>query len=239
MRSKYLPILAVLLFAGLNSCKHEVPQPEIILPPNDNGNGNNTGNDCDQDTVYFEQQILPIFQSSCAIPGCHDQATQQDGVVLTSWQGIMDAGIEPGNPWEEDVMEVIAFPEEAEDQMPPAPNAPLSQNQIDLITDWILQGALNNSCEAAGCDTSNVTYSMSIWPIMENKCQGCHTGASPQGGIPINNYNEVFALVSNGSLAAVVNHLPGYTAMPYNAAQLPQCQLDMIRIWIEGGAPNN
>jgi len=236
MKSKLIPIFVALLLAGMNACKHEIPQPEIILPPDNNGNGNNNGNDCDQNVVYFEQQILPIFQSSCAIPGCHDQATQESGVILTSWQDIMNAGIEPGNPWDGDVMEAIVFPE---DQMPPAPNAPLSQKQIDLITDWIIQGAQNNSCEAAGCDTSNVTYSMSIWPIIENKCQGCHTGVSPQGGISLNNYNDVFAIASNGSLSGTINNLPGYTAMPFNAYQLPQCQLDMIRIWIEAGAPNN
>lgn len=235
MKSNLIIACFAILLTAINACKHEIPQPDVILPPN----GNNNGGDCDQNIVYFEQQILPIFQSSCAIPGCHDEATQTDGIVLTSWQGVMNAGIQPGNPWEEDVMEAIAFPENPEDQMPPYPNAPLSQNQIDLITDWIIQGAQNNSCETAGCDTSNVSFSMGIWPIIENKCQGCHTGAGPMAGISLNNYDDVFAIASSGLLNGTINALPGYIAMPYNGAQLPQCQLDMIRIWIEDGAPNN
>ena len=57
--------------------------------------------------------------------------------------------------------------------------AQLTIAEIDSIGQWISYGALNENCGEV-CDTINpVTFSGTIWPVMQTSCTGCHSGASP------------------------------------------------------------
>ncbi len=233
----FLFILTGILFAP--SCKHEIPEP----PPGIGGNGGGPVDPppplppCDPDTVYFSQSILPLLVSSCAIPGCHDAGTAENGVVLNNYANIINTGdVRAFDLDGSDLYEVITDDDE-DDRMPPAGEyPPLSADEIALIRDWILQGAKNNSC-AADCDTSNVTYALSIQPLISAKCQGCHSGANPQGGLLLTNYNQISTSALFGNMLDAVQHTGSVTPMPFNSAQLPQCEIELIRIWIENGAP--
>ncbi len=189
--------------------------------------------------VFFQQQILPIFQSSCAVPDCHAAINPEEDMPLYSYETIMGSGeITPGNPWEGDIFESLTE-SDPEDIMPQPPYDPLSAEQIQLIQLWIEQGALNNSCANLNCDTLDVTFAADISPIIQNSCQGCHSGNSPQGALSLTNYSQVAAIAANGSLYGCVSGDDTYTAMPYNASALPDCQIEMIRLWIENGYPND
>ena len=73
-----LLIFIVTVFSiGMNSCRH-MPENISSLP-----------------TVCFQNQVLPIFQNSCAMSGCHN-GSGESGLDLTSYRGIME-GIIPGN----------------------------------------------------------------------------------------------------------------------------------------------
>ena len=192
---------------------------------------------CDPDTVYFQNTILPIFQSNCAFSGCHNAASAQDGVVLISYESVMASGeIDPFDADDSDVYEDL-LEDDLDKRMPPPPYDPLPWDQIQLIGQWINQGAQNNFCEE--CDLENVTFSNTIHPIIQLKCEGCHSGNSPQGGISLSNYSQIQAKALDGSLYAAVNHENGYTPMPLNGNQLPLCEIDQIALWIQDGAPNN
>ncbi|HPG11952.1 MAG TPA: c-type cytochrome, partial [Chitinophagaceae bacterium] len=197
------------------------------------GSGN-----CDPDKVYFEQQVLPILISNCAMSGCHDNASHQDGVILTSYQTVMaTADVRPGRPENSDLYEVI-IDTDLEDRMPRPPQAPLQQDQIALIRKWIEQGALDLTCNS-GCDTTQFTYTATIKPIIVNYCQGCHNGTAAQGGIDLSTYNGVKTKIDDGRLWGAINHLPGYSPMPKNGNKLADCEITQIRKWIEAGSPNN
>ena len=43
------------------------------------------------------------------------------------------------------------------------------------------------------CDTTNVTYTQSVWPIISNNCTNCHSGSTPSGNISLENYDEIAA----------------------------------------------
>jgi hypothetical protein len=223
-----------LLFAV--SCKHEIPEPIVAEIPVDNGNGNILP--CDSDSVYFNMQILPFLVANCAQSGCHDAASHQDGVVITSYQTLMNSGIiEIGDPNNGDLIDVITDTDPG-DRMPPPPAPPLTAQQIQLIQTWIAQGAQNLICDN-GCDTSNVTYNAVIKPIIQNKCQGCHQGSSPGGGINLSTYLGVQGSAIDGSLLGSIQHQPGWSAMPKNTSKMPDCDIAKIRIWVNAGAPNN
>lgn len=247
------------LIVSVTSCVH---QP---IPPtgNGNGNGNDNGTDttgsgtdttgtgtdttvitdqCDPDTVYFENDILPLLNSSCGITGCHDPATAEEGVVLTNYNSIMNTGdVRPGRPGNSEIYEKMTDNDPSDKMPPPGSGITLSQDQINMVYTWINQGAQNNSCDpnAGGCETQNMSYQNDINPIINNNCVGCHNSTLAQGNIRLDNYNGVAAAVNSGRLEGAITWAAGYTPMPYNQSKLDQCSIDKIKSWVNDGAPNN
>jgi len=199
------------------------------------------GTPCDSNTIYFNQQILPILQSNCAFSGCHDAATAQDGVILESYEQVMQtADVRPFDLSGSDLYEVITEDDE-DKRMPPPPNARLTSGQVQLISQWILQGAENLECDedAQGCDTENRSFAAHIQPVITNNCLGCHSGGAPSGGINLSTYAGVKTVADNGRLLGAIRREAGFSPMPQGAAQLPQCTIDQFAAWVADGAPNN
>lgn len=223
------------------SCKHD-PLTELV--PMDEGGGTGgtdtltfTDDPCDPDSIYFLNQVLPFLSSSCAQPGCHDPGTAEDGVVLNSWSAIIStADVEAFDPLDSDLYQVL-IDNDPDDRMPPSGEAPLSDEEIQMIFDWISQGAQDNSCTA--CDTSSVTFSSVIQPLIELKCQGCHSGAEPSAGLSLMSYSDIRNTALSGMLMSSIQGTDGYVLMPYNSSPLPDCQIDQIQDWIDAGAPND
>ena len=206
--------------------------------------GGGGGIPCDPDTVYFQNDILPLFISSCGVAGCHDEATAEGEVILTSYYYVMQtADVEPFEPWESDIIEVIND-SDPDDRMPPPPAPPLTQDQKNMIYDWIAQGALNNYCEVEDCDSVNVTFSGQVFPIIQNSCYGCHSGADPGGGIYLTNYNQIksagaISPGNSGSLLGSITWVNGNSPMPQNGPPLSDCDIAQVRKWINDGMPDN
>ncbi len=206
--------------------------------------GGSGGIPCDPDTVYFQNDVLPLLQSSCGVVGCHDEQTAEEGVILTSYLSVMQTGeVVPFQPLESEIYEKI-IDSDPDDRMPPPPAAPLNADQKNMIYTWIAQGALNNSCEQLECDSVNVSFSQTVFPIIQNSCLGCHSGPNPNGGISLTNYQQIkvaasVSVGSPGSLLGAITHAPGNTPMPQNGMQLSDCKIAQIRNWIQEGMPDN
>lgn len=219
-------------------CKHEIPQPIILGGDSGAGSGNGSGSGsgipCDPDSVYFEQQILPLLVSNCSQSGCHNAASAQDGVILTSYSNLMNTA---GTG---DLIDVITETD-PDKIMPPPGETPLTSAQISLIQTWVQQGAQNNYCDQAlgPCDTLNVTYNAVVKPVLQAKCVGCHSGTSASAGINLSTWAGVNASAQAGSLTGSINHLPNYSPMPKSGPKLPACEIRQIEIWVSQGAPNN
>lgn len=216
------------------SCKHELPLPiddgsgGAVTPPT-------TGNPCSPDSVYFQNTILPLLTSNCAMSGCHDVTTHKEGLILNNYTGIMRL-VKAGNAGGSKLVSVITTLSNG-DVMPPPPMARLNSAQIDAIKKWINQGAKNNIC--ASCDTATFTFSAAVKPILQNKCNGCHTGASAGGGVDLSTYNGVKASAQAGTLLGSIEHKAGYKVMPQGGAKLPECEIIQIRKWVAAGSLNN
>jgi hypothetical protein len=89
------------------------------------------------------------------------------------------------------------------------------------------------------CDTTNVTYSGDVWPVISSNCTACHSGAAPSGNILLSNYEEIVIQAENGNLTGAITHAPGYSPMPKGGNQLPPCDITHIQVWINQGTPNN
>lgn len=223
--------LSVLLII---SCKHELPLPiddgtgGAVTPPS-------TGPACSPDSVYFQNTLLPLLTSNCAMSGCHDVTTHKEGLILNNYTGIMRI-VRAGNASGSKLVSICTTTNNG-DVMPPPPAARLTTVQIDLIKKWINQGAINNTC--ASCDTATFTYSAAVKTILGNKCVGCHTGASAGGGVDLSTYNGVKASATAGTLLGSIQQKAGYKVMPQGGAKLPDCEITQIQKWIAAGALNN
>lgn len=233
--NKILLVLSLTIIMSLitGSCKHEIP----VSPANQIPTGTSS-DPCDPNKVYFEQQVLPILVSNCAKSGCHDNASHKESVVVTSYNSVMSTGgVRAGNAGNSELYKVITTTNN-NDRMPPPPALPLTQQQKNLIYNWIQQGAQNSICQNM-CDSNVFTYSSSVKNIISNKCLGCHSGTSAGGGIDLSTYANIKAKVTDGKLWGSINQLPGYSAMPQNGSKLSVCEITQIKKWIDAGSPNN
>ncbi len=88
------------------------------------------------------------------------------------------------------------------------------------------------------CDTTNVTFSKDIKPIMDANCINCHSG----GSIDLTNYNGVKAKVTDSTLYKSISY--SYSGanssknMP-SAGKLDDCSINKVKAWIDQGAINN
>ncbi|MDP1844698.1 MAG: hypothetical protein Q8K64_14880 [Sediminibacterium sp.] len=189
---------------------------------------------CSTDTVYFQNTIQPLIASGCTTSGCHDAITKASGVDLTSYTKIMGY-VNVGNASNSKLYKVLV--KTGNEKMPLPPLPAFTATQITQVQNWINQGAKNNVCN--GCDTTKFSYAAAIQPIMQTSCIGCHSTASPGGGIDLSTYAQMKIYAANGRLFGSINHTPGYSAMPKGIPQMPACQILQIKKWIDAGAPNN
>lgn len=89
------------------------------------------------------------------------------------------------------------------------------------------------------CDSSNVTFSQTIAPILQTNCNSCHSQSVASGGIITSGYSNVLIIVNNGKLYGSVNQKAGFSFMPKGGNKLSDCNLSKINKWINNGAPNN
>ena len=214
----------------LVSCKHDAG----ILPDNPTITDN-----CSPDTVYFQNEILPLLVSNCATSGCHNAGSASEGVVLIDYASIVNtAEVRPGHPNNSKLYEVLVK-SNPDKRMPPSPKQPLTSEQIAKISKWISQGANDNACNSDNCDTVNVSYANHISPIVQNTCLGCHSGGQPLGGISLSTFNDVVQQAINGRLLGSIQRQNGFVPMPENGYKLSDCKITQFKKWIENGTPNN
>lgn len=232
----YLALVAIALLAL--TCKHKIPEPSntnttstsTSTTGNTTTGGTTTGTiENKKDSVCFEQEIAPLLNSNCASQdGCHNATDKKAGINLTTYQSVTRTISE------KNLLEVISE-KKAKDRMPPAPNASLTPTQIALISKWIDEKMQPGIDCTPVCDTTDITYSGAVLPIIQNACFGCHAVYSPVFA----NYDQLKPLVDNGKFACSISHGNGCKPMPKNGEKLSACKQKLIIKWIEAGAKNN
>ncbi|HXS38142.1 MAG TPA: hypothetical protein VN721_15680 [Flavipsychrobacter sp.] len=98
---------------------------------------------------------------------------------------------------------------------------------------------------ATTCDTTTVSYSADIVPILNTNCAisgGCHDAAGASvSGHNYTNYAGIKAVASYDFLITDItgNPMPGHNSMPKNGNKLSECDIDKMIRWVNEGAPDN
>ncbi len=91
------------------------------------------------------------------------------------------------------------------------------------------------------CNTSNITFTTDILPIVKASCSksGCHDMKTAAASIVLETYTQIKQSVDSGGFLGSILHDVDYSAMPLGGQFLPQCDIDQIKVWIDGGALDN
>ena len=87
------------------------------------------------------------------------------------------------------------------------------------------------------CDTSIVTWSGTIQPLITSRCAttGCHVSGAQ---LPdLSTYAGVRAQADNGRIRA--RAIIGSPSIMPQSGKLPACEIQKLDIWLQAGAPNN
>lgn len=116
VRSYWFCLTGLFFFAGAIALPAEEPSAEAVQ--------------------FFEAKIRPLLAESCQ--ECHGATKQQGDVRLDRRDAVFPHLITPGQPAQSRLIQVVNYAAD-DTQMPP--KGKLSQDKIDLLTQWVQQGA--------------------------------------------------------------------------------------------------
>ena len=216
MKIKQFLVIAAFAFVavwGMQSCQHEQ-----MGDPNA--------------AICFERDILPIFNSKCAMSGCHDAGTAAEGYNLSNYRKIVSRGLVKGKPNSSELYEVVV-----DNEMPPKGYTKLSAAEKQMLYDWIADGAKNGINCAVKCDSTISGFASAVQPIMTKYCVGCHAYPNASAQVDLSGYIGVKNAINQGLLKSIDHS--GYYPMPKGGAKLSDCEINQVRKWIQRGAPND
>ncbi len=171
MKSKFLLIFGLLVITTISACSGQTTQTplepatpaaiivqptettaatETSLPVPTNTQPDATATSSPTETpaaaaattsVSFASDVMPIFESGCV--NCHGGEQVKEGLNMKTYEGLMagsfnGAVIEPGNATNSFLVVQVVNGEM------PKRGPKLTPEQIQIISDWINAGALNN-----------------------------------------------------------------------------------------------
>ncbi len=89
------------------------------------------------------------------------------------------------------------------------------------------------------CDTLNVSYSLEIAPILQNRCYTCHGNNNTVSVYEFEGYQDLISFIEKGRILGAIKREGGYLIMPQGADKMPDCEISKIEAWINQGKLNN
>ncbi|HEV2425499.1 MAG TPA: PSD1 and planctomycete cytochrome C domain-containing protein [Terriglobia bacterium] len=214
-------------------------------------------------SVDFNRDIEPIFKANCL--QCHGGENTQARLRLDSEAGVLKGGVSgaaivPGHSGDSLLVKRLLGATDAPRM--PMGGQPLRDFDINVIRAWIDQGSFpsvaaragkaDSSSPAAsrndvGGEGSSPVFATEIRPILAARCYRCHGPDVQQNGLRLDSLQALLAGSETGKIV-----VPGSSEksrlmrrllaldrpqMPYGGPPLPADQIDLIRHWIDSGAP--
>ena len=179
--------------------------------------------------ISYHKQIKPIFQANCQ--GCHQPAKAQGGYVMTDFQRLMQPGeskekpILAGKPDESYLVDQISL-HDGKAEMP-KDKPPLAASDIDLIRQWVAQGAVDDS-PAGGI----ARFDRKNPPVYSSPLNVTSMDFAPDGKtLAVAGFNEV--LLINPADGKIINRLIGMSQRIESVRFSP----DGKKLAVAGGTP--
>ena len=180
--------------------------------------------------VSYDKQIRPMFQTRCQ--GCHQPAKAGGGYVMTAFDQLIKGGesddraIVAGKPGESHLVEQITPNKDGKAEMPQNKPA-LSAGEIELITRWIAEGAIDDTPRNV-----QARYDMDHPPEYTRLPVIPALAFSPDGSLlAVAGFHEVLLWKGDGS--ELVGRLVGLSERVESLAFSP----DGKRLAVTGGRP--
>jgi hypothetical protein len=202
-----------------------------------------------------------VFTPTCAVPGCHDGTTMQAGLRLDAGNSFASLVNTPSSqvpniprvkPLDADGSYLIQKLDgtAAGSRMPPTGPPFLSQATIDVIRQWINDGA-----DSGAGSPDLITYTTHVAPIFQTKCDACHTLLGFGGHNIATNYDDALLpaddgdcdglnigqctiiLIQQGDMPQGANCDGDPAQDTGNPACLTETEQGIVQAWIDGGLP--
>ncbi len=188
--------------------------------------------------VLYSTLANTIFVPKCV--SCHSAngGTAAGFYDMTSYSNVM-MRVRAGNAFQSRL-----YSDTSANRMPPAPRTFLTAAENQMIFDWISQGAKNDTgaitaAQVPAAIPLAATYASVSANVLVKHCISCHGPTVAYAGIKVDTYANVVRGVSPGNAAnsAIYNSMAA-GRMP-TAGKISAAELDVLRTWIQNGAPNN
>ena len=206
------------------------------------------------DAVDFQRQIKPLLEANCL--SCHGSEKPKGKLRLDTRAGALKGGdsgpaLVAGKPGESRLYASTVLPADHDDLMPPAnKGGPLSKAQTELLRSWIEQGAKWPD-DVTLKTVRRIEFVKDIQPLLELNCVACHREGHDKGGLRLDNKAMAFKGGEKGPgiIGGDPQKSPVYASVvlppdhddlmpPKNkGGPLAKDQADLLREWIEQGAP--
>lgn len=84
------------------------------------------------------------------------------------------------------------------------------------------------------CDTSNVSYSQVIRPMVDENCVSCHGPGGENENVPFTTYDGLKQYAQEA-----VPRISGATILMPPTGAMSDCNVALFTAWVNAGAPNN
>jgi hypothetical protein len=90
------------------------------------------------------------------------------------------------------------------------------------------------------CDTSNITFSLTIVTMLSDNCYSCHSNANAAAnGNNIRLQDHADVVANNVDISNSIKHIGSKSPMPKNGGQISDCSITQFDIWVRNGMPDN
>lgn len=204
--------------------------------------------------VDFNRQVKPIFEANCI--SCHGEERPKGRFRMTTLEGTLEGGdnavgMVPGDAAKSPVYTTMVLPADHDELMPPVKNGgPLPKEITQVIAQWVNEGAT----WPAGVvlqQVPRIDFVKDVQPILEYHCVACHREGEAKGRLRLDTKEQAFTSGTEGptlipfhpekSISYTWTTLPAdhIDLMPpeKNGGPLPKETTEILRQWIEQGAP--
>jgi hypothetical protein len=119
---------------------------------------------------------------------------------------------------------------------------PISLIVIFMITVGCFNDSEDKLYGQNTCDTTSMSYSQDIVPIIDAYCITCHNqsnAGSIGGNVILEDYTNLKIYVDNGDFLSSVLHDGNASPMPKGGSKLSDCEIEKISAWISAGSLDN